>query len=215
MHKPPAPSLRQRALQHLAQREHTRQELHGKLLRWARALELAASSALPAAGASDCPGGRDGGAVMPSTAGGSAPGRTSTPVPTAAEIDALLDLLEQGGQLSDARFVESRVHARAARFGNRRIEHELRQHGTEAPQALRQALESTELDRAWAVWERKFGRPPASAAERARHLRFLAGRGFSADTVRQVLRRCGGAATSAPIGADCGNDGDDVVLSPP
>jgi regulatory protein len=36
------------------------------------------------------------------------------------------------------------------------------------------------------VWARRFGQPAADRAERARQARFLAGRGFSADSIRRV-----------------------------
>jgi regulatory protein len=48
-------------------------------------------------------------------------------------------------------------------------------------------LRGTELARAREVWRRKFGVPPQEAAERARQMRFLAGRGFSGDVVRRVV----------------------------
>jgi len=165
-----APTLRQRALQHLAQREHTRAELRAKLLRWAQALETAAS------------------AVQPATSG-----RAAAPAPSEADLDTLLEHLQQRGLLSDARFVETRVHARAARYGNRRIEQELRQHGAPLPPALRGELQASEFDRARAVWARKFGQAPANPAERVRQMRFLAGRGFGAETISRVLRHCGEA----------------------
>jgi regulatory protein len=38
-----------------------------------------------------------------------------------------------------------------------------------------------------ALWQRKFGRAPASMQERARQIRFLAARGFSAATIGRVL----------------------------
>ena len=163
-------SLRQRALQHLAQRDHTRQELRAKLLRWSEAREAIAS------------------ATVLATGGAPAFATSQASPASAAEIDALLDQLQQGGQLSDARFVESRVHARVGRFGNRRIEHELRLHGAEASPALRSELQASEFDRACAVWKRKFGHPPTDAAERLRQMRFLAGRGFGAETVGRVMR---------------------------
>jgi regulatory protein len=171
------PTLRQRALEWLAQREHSRQELRDKLARWVQALH-ATESALPAA------------AVQRAhEAQGQAPVRRPGPaLPTIDEIEPLLDALQAAGHLSDARFVESRVHARAARYGNRRIEHELRQRGVEPPPEVREALRSSELARARSVWARKFEAAPASAAEHARQARFLAGRGFSAETVREVLR---------------------------
>jgi regulatory protein len=166
----PPPTLRQRALQHLAQREHTRADLRAKLLRWAQALETAANAARPAGG------------------GGLEAAQAEAPAPSEADVDALLEHLQQRGLLSDTRFVESRVHARAARYGNRRIEHELRQHGAAVPPALQGELRATEFDRAHAVWARKFGQPPTTPAERTRQMRFLAGRGFGAETIVRVLR---------------------------
>ena len=104
-------------------------------------------------------------------------------------LEALLLALQGAGHLSDARFVESRVHARAARLGNARIEHELRRHGVQPEEAVREALRTSELERARAVWAKRFGPAPADRAdraERARQARFLAGRGFSADAIRRV-----------------------------
>lgn len=158
--KPP-PSLRQRALMWLAQREHSRLELRDKLRRWVQAVQVTSSL---------------GGAAA---AGG---------IPEEGQITTLLDELEAAGHLSDARAVESRIHVRAPRFGNLRIQQELQRLGVEAGPETRQALRSTELERARSVWARKFGAPPCTPAERARQMRFLAGRGFTAETVRTVLR---------------------------
>jgi regulatory protein len=50
-------------------------------------------------------------------------------------------------------------------------------------------LRDTEQQRAADLRRRKFGEDlPVEAADRARQMRFLAGRGFSADTIRRVLR---------------------------
>jgi regulatory protein len=112
--------------------------------------------------------------------------------PAAAdEVDALLDRLAARGHLSEARFVESRVHARAARFGNRRIEHELRCHGVAADAATLERLRGSELDRAREVWRKKFGARAVAPAERARQMRFLSARGFSADVVHRVVAGAG------------------------
>jgi len=102
-------------------------------------------------------------------------------------LEALLEALQAAGHLSDTRFAHSRVHLRAPRLGNLRIEHELRRNGVSPDEALRQALRASELERARAVWARRFGRPAADLAERARQARFLAGRGFSADTIGRVV----------------------------
>jgi len=107
--------------------------------------------------------------------------------PIVADVEALLDELVEQGHLSDARFVESRVHVRYARFGNRRIELELRQHGLVPDPELREQLRASELARAQEVWRKKFGHSATNAAGRARHARFLAARGFSAEVVHKIV----------------------------
>lgn len=156
-------SLKAKAYAALAQREHSRLELRTKLLRAARSAHTAAS--------------RDTEATDD--------GESANPLPA---IEALLDDLEAQGLLSEARFTESRVHLRASRFGNRRILQELQQHGIRPDDETTEALRATECARARAVWSKKFPHPPTSPAEAARHMRFLAGRGFSAEVIRQVLR---------------------------
>jgi regulatory protein len=74
-----------------------------------------------------------------------------------------------------------------------RIEYELRAKGVGAAEIARATRDArtTELTRARAAWAKRFGTAPRSAAERAKQIRFLQGRGFSFDTIRRVL---GGAA---------------------
>jgi regulatory protein len=156
----PQRSLKARALQWLAQREHSRGELRRKLLPHARALV--------ALGEVD-----------------------AEPGPAPAQVEALLDWLEANRYLSEQRFAESRVNARAARYGNRRIQQELAQHGVTLAAEASQALAASEHGRAREVWAKKFGSPAADAAGRARQARFLSARGFSAEVVRRVLREAG------------------------
>lgn len=107
----------------------------------------------------------------------------------ATEVDALLDWLTENRYLSQTRFVESRVHARAARFGQRRIAQELSQHGAALDADTAERLRASEFERARALWARRFGTEPASdAALRARQMRFLAGRGFASDVIRRVVK---------------------------
>lgn len=170
------PSLKARALQALALREHSRSELRRKLLRPVRQR--------PGAGSPPAQGGEPGGPTEP--------GPATNTHSTSAEVDALLDELQAQGLLSAERFIESRVHARAARFGNRRIQAELAQHGLQLDAQSAQALRASELDRARAVWERRYGGapsdPPPPPAERARQMRFLAARGFSPEVIRRVVK---------------------------
>ena len=107
-----------------------------------------------------------------------------------AELDTLLDDLERRGWLSEARFVEQLTSVRRRRFGAARILHELREKGVSgaALAAAQSGLKDSEVEAARAVWKKRFRNPPATLEERARQSRFLAGRGFSAEVVRQVLR---------------------------
>jgi regulatory protein len=110
---------------------------------------------------------------------------------TAEAIEQLLDDLCARRLLSDERYVEMRMNARSARFGNARLAHELRTQGV-AGELVDAALSETtdELTRAREVWQRKFGTlgEAQDASGRARQIRFLMGRGFSGETIRRVLR---------------------------
>ena len=165
-------SLKARAVGLLAQREHSRAELRRKLLRIEQQrLRLAAARA----------DGESGG-----------PAAEDEPDAEAGEaaVDALLDALAADGYLNETRFVESRLHLRAGRFGTQRIQQELAQHGLRLDAEQQDALRTTELERAREVWLKRFGPEPATEpAEQARQTRFLLARGFAGDVVRRVLRR--------------------------
>jgi regulatory protein len=117
----------------------------------------------------------------------------------AARVDTLIVWLREHDYLSEARFVDSRVHARAARYGNLRIRQELAQHGLAMPAETAQALKDSELQRAAEVWRRKFGAPAATPTERARQARFLAARGFSGEVITRVIRRAGAPDLDEPV----------------
>ena len=106
------------------------------------------------------------------------------------QVELLLDALVARGWLSEARFAESRANTLARKFGSRKIEHDLRGRGVSA-EVVEQTVErarAQELENCRAAWQRKFGALPQDAAERGRQMRFLAGRGFSAEAVRRVLK---------------------------
>ena len=100
--------------------------------------------------------------------------------------EVILTLLRQP-DMSDERFAESRAHVRAARFGNWRIEAELRQHGLNLDEEASRQLRASESQRAAELRAARYGGLPADAKERARQARFLAGRGFSADAIRAAI----------------------------
>jgi regulatory protein len=153
-------SIKARALRYLAAREHSRVELERKL---ARHVE-------------DLP-----------------------DLPAATQIGRVLDELSERGLINERRAAEAVVSARAARFGTARLKQDLRARGIGADDAADAlaGLSDSELARARAVWRRRFGArgdpdetpiATVSAQERARQARFLAGRGFSGDVIRRVIR---------------------------
>lgn len=114
-------SLKMRAIALLAQRDQSPAELRRKLLRLARQRQQQDETLASAAQEAADP---------------------------AAEVEQLLAWLQAQGYLSEARFVESRVQARAQRWGTQRIRQELAQHGLSLSSETEAELKSSELDRA-------------------------------------------------------------------
>ena len=108
----------------------------------------------------------------------------------AHELSALLEELQRLGWLSEQRVAEQLARKGAARFGTRRIMEQLQERGIEGELAgrLKSELLASELQRAHAVWAKRFGRVPADLRERGRQARFLEQRGFDAEVIRRVLR---------------------------
>jgi regulatory protein len=106
------------------------------------------------------------------------------------DLVALLDDLVRRKQLSEERYAESRANTLSRKFGAARIAQELRSKGLDKELAGRaaEAARSTEVERARAVWLRKFRKAPESREERAKQMRFLQSRGFSFDAIRAVVR---------------------------
>ncbi len=108
----------------------------------------------------------------------------------AARIAAALDELTAHGLLDEARVAASVLNSQAPRYGAHRLKQTLQAKGLDpalVATTLQQARGS-ELERARDIWRRRFGAPPADAAERARQMRFLAGRGFEGDVIRRVVQ---------------------------
>lgn len=167
----------------LARREHSRSELRSKLMAHAR--KRAQAQAEAAAREAE---------LGPRDPWDRVENEEAAPPPdfdaetAAEEVDRVLDELEAARHLSDARFAEGRIHARAKRQGLARIKQELSRHGVEIDPDTARQLRETELERARDIWRRKYGGEPATEpAERARQMRFLAARGFAADVVRRVV----------------------------
>lgn len=108
---------------------------------------------------------------------------------TPGQLAAVLDDLTAKDFISEARVADSVVNRRASRFGAARVRHELQGKGLGADviAGAMVQLKATELARAREVWCKKFGQSAVDAAGRAKHMRFLAARGFAGDVIRRVV----------------------------
>lgn len=124
------------------------------------------------------------------------------------QLAKALDELQVKGFIDERRVLESVVHRRSAKLGAARIRQELQNKGLDAG-AVKDAvngLQSTELERARAIWRKKFGmslpaaesRQSLSAAERGKQMRFLASRGFGAEIIRRVVAGDSGDPEAMP-----------------
>jgi regulatory protein len=120
---------------------------------------------------------------------------------TAAEVDPLLDELAASGFLSDARFAQGVVRQKAGGYARRAIARTLKEKGV-GDEAARDALAAIdpadELAQATALWQRRFGAPPADDREKARQLRFLLSRGYGPGIAFKVLRAAGARVDDEP-----------------
>jgi len=125
--------------------------------------------------------------------------------PDAQTIQQLLDQLQAQGWLSDERFADTLIRAKASRYGVRRLRADLQAKGVSAETAAQALLAqpTEELDRARAWWTRKFGQAPQTPQDRAKQVRHLLSRGFESDVVRRVVPGVkSGVASDAASGAE-------------
>jgi regulatory protein len=108
-------------------------------------------------------------------------------------IEPLLDELAAKGWLSDTRFAEQSIRAKARRFGPLKLANILRAKGVDA-EAIAAAFRAVGADgqpNIEGVWRSHFREPPGDARERARHGRFLQRRGFASEEIVRFLERFG------------------------
>ena len=105
-------------------------------------------------------------------------------------IEAVLQYLANNNWQSDQRFATQIGKIKGERYGTARVKHALNQQGLskEIVDATVADLAQSELQRAHAVWQKKFGEPPKNASEHAKQTRFMAYRGFSFDIIKKVIR---------------------------
>lgn len=118
--------------------------------------------------------------------------------PAQEQIARALDELATAGLLSETRAAASVLAGQGQRYGVRRLRQTLQSKGLAAElvsDTLQQAR-ATELRRAQDIWRRRFGTAASDPKERARQMRFMAGRGFESDVIRRVVQ--GAADTEDP-----------------
>ncbi len=105
------------------------------------------------------------------------------------QIEEVLSEFEKRGWLSDERYAEVLARRRSQRYGMRRVTEELQRAGIEQStiSKLSQDLKATEFERAYALWQRKFGQISHEQKERARQYRFLVSKGFNPDLVSRLI----------------------------
>ena len=106
------------------------------------------------------------------------------------DVEVVLEELSAKGWLSDARFAEQSVRAKARRYGPLKVAHDLRAKGV-GEEAIAAAVRAAGSDGAASiesVWRTRFKAAPGGDRERARQVRFLQGRGFALDDILKFLR---------------------------
>ncbi|MCK9188413.1 regulatory protein RecX [Acidithiobacillus sp.] len=103
----------------------------------------------------------------------------------AGDVALALDALVAAGYQDDARYAEMLVRTRVRQgHGPLRLRQDLRRAGVEASADP----EVDWLVQAQTVYQKRFGDTmPVDAKDYARRVRFLAGRGFTGETIRRVL----------------------------
>ena len=105
------------------------------------------------------------------------------------DIALLLDAFEAKNWLSDQRFAVSYVADHHARAGSVKLAYDLRQRGVPSStiEVVLNDSRDSELGRARAVWQKKFGAPPTNAAEKGKQIRFMQSRGFTPEVIRRAI----------------------------
>ena len=115
-----------------------------------------------------------------------------------SEISVVLDELIAQGYLSDARYARAMATQKAGGYSRRSIAEALKAKGI-ARIDIERALAETDADdekALRALWQRRFGRPPADEREKARQVRFLQARGFALSAIFKLLREAAATASA-------------------
>ena len=106
------------------------------------------------------------------------------------EVAAVLDELSSQGLLSNERFAHALVAQKSGSYSRRSIRGELKRKGVSGD-AIENAIGDAPIEddaAMLALWQRRFGTPPANDREKARQIRFLQSRGFALTAIFKLLR---------------------------
>jgi len=106
-----------------------------------------------------------------------------------ADLELVLDELEEKDWLSDDRFSEQFVLSRKRKFGARKIAYELKLRGVNEciiSRVLR-GIKDDEFLLAKKIWEKKFNQIPITIDEKAKQIRFMQSRGVEVAIIHQIL----------------------------
>ena len=106
------------------------------------------------------------------------------------EVVAVLDELSSQGLLSNERFAHALVAQKSGSYSRRSIRGELKRKGVSGD-AIEDAIGDAPIEddaAMLALWQRRFGTPPANDREKARQIRFLQSRGFALSAIFKMLK---------------------------
>jgi regulatory protein len=104
------------------------------------------------------------------------------------ELERVLNELEIKDFLNEKRNALSIASRKESKLGARRIQAEMKQKGVplDVAQSVLDDLKITELDRAKALWQKKFGALPDNPKETDQQMRFMLTRGFSMSILKSI-----------------------------
>lgn len=105
------------------------------------------------------------------------------------ELEKVLDEFAERNWQSDQRYAEAYIHSKSNRYGTLRLKQALAQQGIDADDC-RELLpdREDELQTAISVLRKKFKQEAEDLKEKQKQARFLAYRGFGADTIQTALK---------------------------
>jgi regulatory protein len=106
-----------------------------------------------------------------------------------ADLELVLDELEEKDWLSDDRFSEQFVLSKKRKFGARKIAHELKLRGVNESIISRvlRDIKDDEFLLAKKIWEKKFNQIPITIDEKAKQIRFMQSRGIEVAIINQIV----------------------------